>query len=261
MQIAKYDEEGCAFPVAALDKSETRRYLDEYRKVASRLGGSPRPTQLFLLHLFHGWAWELVTHPKILDAVEQVIGPNILVWDSSVFPKPANSGGYVSMHQDGTYWGLSQGEVTTAWVALTESTRANGCMRVLPGSHRLPILPHEDTHADENLLTRGQVVSRQVKESDVVEVELQPGTVSLHHTRLIHGSNANHSDRDRIGYAIRYVSPEVVADKDRYPAILARGRETSGRWSVLQSPPCYKSFEEAHAAQQEAAERHFRDLT
>lgn len=261
MEIARYAERGYAFPVAALDEDETAYFVGGYRRVADRLGGSPRPIELFLLHLFHEWAWRLVTHPKILDAVEQVLGPNILVWDSSVFPKPPGSESFVSMHQDGTYWGLHEGDITTAWVALTASTRASGCMRVAPGSHRLPILPHTDTHAHKNLLTRGQAVQREVAEADIIDIELQPGEVSLHHVRLIHGSGPNTSDQPRIGYAVRYVTPEVKPEIERYPAILARGRETAGHWPLRLDPPNYPGFEEAHAAQQEAARRHLEDLT
>lgn len=259
-KVECYRRDGYAFPVEVLSTAETARFRDSYLELAARLGGAPKPTELFLLHLYHRWAWDLVTHPKILDAVERVLGPNILVWDSSVFPKPAHSSGYVSMHQDGTYWGLQHGEVTTAWVALTDSRPENGCMRVVRGSQRLPILPHDDTRAANNLLTRGQVVRAETQPSEIVDLSLRAGEMSLHHVRIIHGSNANPSGQARIGYAIRYVTPEVVPGSERYPAILARGRDTAGHWIVFDGPPRYDSFEAAHAAQQEAARRHLESL-
>jgi Phytanoyl-CoA dioxygenase (PhyH) len=257
----KYRADGYFSPLDALSAPETARALAGYQQIATRLGGAPKPTQLFLLHLYHRWAWDLVTHPGVVDAVERVLGPNILVWDSSVFPKPSHSMGFVSMHQDGTYWGLEQGEVVTAWVALTDSTRANGCMRVVPGSHQLPIQPHEDTHATDNLLTRGQRVRTASTTDTAVDIELRAGQMSLHHVRLIHGSHANSSDQHRIGYAVRYVTPAVIPARQENPALAVRGRDTAGHWDIRSGPPDYASFDEAHGAQQEAARRHLEELT
>lgn len=257
----RYQQDGYVSPLNALTAAEAARALADYQRIATRLGGEPRPPQLFLLHLFHRWAWDLVRHPRILDAVERILGPNVLVWDSSVFPKPARSKGFVSMHQDGTYWGLEQGEVLTAWIALTESTRANGCLRGVPGSHRLPIQRHEDTHIPENLLTRGQRIAAAGVAEAAVDIELRAGQTSLHHVRLIHGSHANDSDQPRIGYAVRYVTPDVVPERQLHPAVAALGTDTAGHWNLSPGPQEYADFEEAHAAQQEAARRQLETLT
>ena len=256
-----YARLGYASPLPALDAGETARCRDAYLDLAARLGGAPKATQLSLLHLYFDWAWDLTHNPRILDAVERVLGPDILVWSSSVFPKRARDPGYITMHQDGTYWGLSEGAVTTAWVALTPSTRENGCMRVVAGSHLRDYLPHNETRAEHNLLTRGQEVAVDVAEQNITDIVLQPGEMSLHDVRIIHGSNANPSDTPRIGYAIRYVTPQVETHRDDHPAVLVRGRDASGRWPLFEGPPAYASVEEALAAHQAAAQEHLRALT
>ena len=160
----------------------------------------------------------------MLDAVEQVIGPNILVWGSSFFIKEPQNPSFVSWHQDSTYWGLEPADIVTAWVALSESIHENGAMRVIPGSHKLDQAPHRDTFAADNLLSRGQEIMVEVDESKAVELRLQPGEMSLHHVRLIHGSEPNPSTKRRIGFAIRYVPTYVrQAAGLRDSATLVRG--------------------------------------
>ena len=258
--ISDYRRLGYACPIAVLAVEEAARHRDAYLDLAARLGGAPKATQLSLLHLYFDWAWELIHNPRILDAVERVIGSDILVWSSSVFPKRARDPGYITMHQDGTYWGLSDGRITTAWVALTPSTRENGCMRVVAGSHLREYLPHRETHAEHNLLTRGQEVQVDVPEEAITDIELAAGEMSLHDVRIIHGSNPNSSESPRIGYAIRYVTPEVRARDADHPAVLVRG-SVSGEWPLFEGPPRYGSVDEALAAHQAAAAEHLRALT
>lgn len=255
-----YERDGYAFPFSVLTPEETSRFRDSYLDLAERLGGSPKATQLSLPHFYYPWAWELITHPRVLDAVETVLGPDILVWASSVFPKKAHDPGYISMHQDGTYWGLEQGEVTTAWIALTESTRENGCMRVAPCTHRQPILPHVETHAEDNLLTRGQEVQAEVAEEQIADIALQPGEMSLHHVKIIHGSNPNQSEKPRIGFAIRYMTPEVRPNEADHAAVLVRGHDGGGHWDLFEGPPNYAGIDLAVAAHQTAAEEHLRAI-
>jgi ectoine hydroxylase-related dioxygenase (phytanoyl-CoA dioxygenase family) len=178
-----------------------------------------------------------VRNPVMLDAVEDLIGPDILCWASGFFIKEAHDPGYVSWHQDSTYWGLSETRVATAWVALAPSTPENGCMRVIPGSHAGAQLAHTDTHAEHNLLTRGQVVDHEVDESGAVEVALEPGEISLHHVRLVHGSEANRSGARRIGYAIRYIPPHLhQLNGPHDSAMLVRGEDRYGHFEHEPSP-------------------------
>ena len=260
-QVNEYRKAGFVHPVDVLDLSEADDYRSRYEQVAALLGGSPKAVQMIQVHRFYPWAWELCTHSAVLDAVESVLGPDILLWSASVFPKPPRDPGFVTMHQDGTYWGLDGGEVTTAWVALTASTRESGCMRLLPGSHRFAILRHEDTHGANNLLTRGQQVQADYDEVDVVDVELRAGQMSLHHVRAIHGSHPNRSDCSRIGLAIRYMTPNVKPEKPGQSAALVRGEDRFGNWHLHTGPPDFRSLESAVREHQAEAAQFVTALT
>jgi non-heme Fe2+,alpha-ketoglutarate-dependent halogenase len=174
-------------------------------------------------HLLFTWADEIVHHPAILDAVEDIIGPNILCWNTNFFIKEPESAGFVSWHQDAAYWGLEPEEVVTAWVALTPSNTVSGCMKVIPGSHKEHHLPHVDTFHRDNLLTRGQEIAVEVNASKAVDVILEPGEISLHDIKLVHGSEPNRSADRRIGLAVRYLPTHVRQTKERDSAMLVRG--------------------------------------
>jgi crotonobetainyl-CoA:carnitine CoA-transferase CaiB-like acyl-CoA transferase len=174
----------------------------------------------------------------MLDAVESVLGPDILLWDSAYVIKEPGNRRFVSWHQDLTYWGLGETDhELTAWIALSPATAASGCMRFVAGSHGQAILPHRDTFAADNMLSRGQEIAVEVDEADAVEVLLQPGQMSFHHGRMFHASGPNRSADRRIGMAIRYVTPEVrqlVGARDY--AMPARGAEQAANW-VAVAPP------------------------
>ncbi|MCC7547822.1 MAG: phytanoyl-CoA dioxygenase family protein [Burkholderiales bacterium] len=224
-QVSAYARDGYHFPVRAMSAEEAGRYRGKLEALERQLGSSVMKTNFRNKpHLALAWADELVRHPRILDAIEDILGPDLLCWSSSLFVKDAHDTGYISWHQDSTYWGLSHPDVITAWIALSPSTRANGCMRVDPGTHLLEQLPHKDTFAADNLLTRGQEVQVEVDERRVVDIELQPGEFSLHHVRIVHGSEPNNSDMRRIGFAIRYIPTylkQLAGPRDS--AMLVRG--------------------------------------
>jgi non-haem Fe2+, alpha-ketoglutarate-dependent halogenase len=259
-QIERYREDGILFPVPVLSPGETARFRAAFEEVADRLGGRPVAQALGHTHAHFRWAYDLATHPAVLDAVEGLLGPDILVWTVSIFPKYPRDPGYISWHQDGTYWGLDSTRVTTAWIALTDSTRDNGCMRVVPGSHRRAILPHRDTYAPDNRLSRGQEIAVTVDERDAVDVVLRAGEMSLHHVNIIHGSNPNPSDGSRIGFAPRFTTPATrQIDGEPPTAVLARGRDAYGHFRLLPGPPTL-GFDAALAAQQEAAGRFLSEI-
>jgi non-haem Fe2+, alpha-ketoglutarate-dependent halogenase len=221
--LRHYREQGYYAPVRAMSPEDAARFRDRLETFEA---GNPdaRAPLRNKSHLVFTWADELIRAPGILDAVESVIGPNILCWGSSFFIKDAHDPGYVSWHQDSTYWGLEPPDIITAWVALSDSVADNGAMRVIPGTHKLDQVSHRDTFAAHNLLSRGQEIAVDVDERQAVALELQPGEMSLHHVRLIHGSEPNPSGRRRIGFAIRYLPTHVrqVAGT-RDSATLVRG--------------------------------------
>jgi non-heme Fe2+,alpha-ketoglutarate-dependent halogenase len=239
-----YQERGYLYPIRVFDRAETAKFrhdFDEYtRQNQERLKALiPRERREIyaLTHLRLPWVYEMVSHPRILDAVEGVIGPDILVWDSGWFVKFAHDPAFVSWHQDGAYWGLRPPKVTTAWVALSESTPENGCMQVMPGTQNVELL-QTDTYDKNNALSRGQEIAlNDVDEPKAVSLILEPGEMSLHHIGIAHGSKANTSDRPRIGIAIRYIAPEVIQEgSERQIVQLVRGQDKYGHFEVVAPP-------------------------
>lgn len=236
-QVDAFGRNGYHFPVHALSADEALAYRRRLELSETTLGGPLRGSLRSKPHLLFTWANELIRHPAILDAVEDIYGPNLLVWSSSFFLKDARDPSYVSWHQDSTYWGLSHPDVVTAWIALSVSIVENGCMRVIPGTHLVDQLPHKDTFAENNLLSRGQEVAVQVNEADAVNIELQPGEFSLHHVRLVHGSDPNRADYRRLGYAVRYIPTYVkqtVGPRDC--ATLVRGVDDYHHFDMEPAP-------------------------
>ena len=234
--VEQYAREGFYFPVPVLSVEEAQCHREKLERVERDLGGPLRGVYRIKPHLLFTWLADLVRHPAILDAVEDVLGPDLLCWNSSFFTKEAQSRGFVSWHQDATYWGLSEPDVVTAWVAFTESTAANGNMRVMPGSHRTQV-PHVDTFHPDNLLSRGQEISVDVDESQAADIILRPGEMSLHHVLMVHGSGANPSLDRRIGFAIRYVPTRVRQTAGpRDSATLVRGTDAFGHFDLEPRP-------------------------
>ena len=234
--IAAYQRDGFYCPVRAMPAADARKYraaLEAHEAIAGKpLQGNWRHKT----HLLFTWADELVHHPRILDAVEDIIGPDILCWTTNFFIKEAASPGFISWHQDSTYWGLEPHDVITAWVAFTRSDLVAGCMKVIPGTHRKDQLPHIDTFHKNNLLSRGQEISVEVDEAHAVPCLLEPGEMSLHHIKLVHGSEPNRSNERRIGFAIRYIPTYVRQTKVRDSAMLARGVDRYGHFDAEPRP-------------------------
>ena len=225
-EVAAYRNNGYHFPVDALSPSEVASFRQKLEDYEARSGGPIQGEMRHRSHVLFAWIDEMIRHPNILDAVEDVLGPDILCWNTSFFIKEARDPGFVSWHQDATYWGLSSADVATAWVAMSPANKVSGCMKFIAGTH-LKQVEHADTFNKDNLLTRGQEIAVEVNESDAVHVELKPGQASLHHVLLFHGSEPNRSDERRIGIAIRYIPThlkQAVGSRDW--ATLVRGKDT-----------------------------------
>lgn len=224
----RYERDGFLFPLTAMTTVEAQDYrerIDAFR-AANPTGRPFKEVVKSKSHLVCLAVFEIVQRPAILDAVEAVLGPDILLWSTGLFLKEANDPAYVSWHQDARYWGLEPYDIVTAWLALTPATVESGAMRFIPGSHSGGLRNHVDTRAENNMLARGQVVQDPVDEEAAVDVLLQPGQFSLHHGSLVHGSAPNRSPEPRYGVAIRYVASHVrpvraAADS----AIVVRGSD------------------------------------
>jgi ectoine hydroxylase-related dioxygenase (phytanoyl-CoA dioxygenase family) len=224
-EISGYRQHGYHFPVNVLSEAEVAEFRGKLEKYEAQTGGPIKGEMRHRSHVLFTWINDMIRHPKILDAVEDVIGPNILCWNTSFFIKEARDPGFVSWHQDATYWGLNSSDVVTAWVAMSPANKISGCMKFVPSTH-LRQVEHEDTFDNNNLLTRGQEIAVKVDEKDAVFVELKPGQASLHHVLLFHGSEPNRSEDRRIGLAIRYIPThlkQAVGQRDW--ATLVRGKD------------------------------------
>ena len=253
-EVARYHRDGFHFPVRVLSATEARSYRDRLEAQERALGGPLSGNMRHKVHILFTWANELARHPRILDAVEDVIGPDILCWSTTFFTKEARSPAYVSWHQDATYWGLSTSDVITAWVAFADAPVESGAMRFWPGSHRRNQLEHRDTFAADNLLSRGQEIAVDVPDGEGVDVPLEAGEMSLHHVLLVHGSGPNTTDDRRIGFAIRYIPPHVRQLKVRDSATLVRGKDPYGNFD-LEPVPRHDLDAAALAAHRDAVER------
>jgi len=257
--VDAYNRDGYVFPIDVLTAAEVadcRNRLETYERTAGGpIGGNLRQKP----HLLFPWINDVMRHPNILDAVESVLGPDLLVWGTSFFIKEANDPGYVSWHQDSTYWGLSAPDVTTIWLALSPANEVSGAMKFLPGTQHTQV-GHRDTFHKDNLLSRGQELEVKVDESKAVLAALEPGQASLHHVMLFHGSAPNRSQDRRIGLAIRYIPTrlrQIAGDHDS--ATLVRGVDRYGNFE-LEPAPKADCDAEAVAVHKRLTEQHARTL-
>ena len=239
-----YADRGYYFPIRVLSNEETsyfqKQYFDFHERNRPALEKLPAKEQYKILSETHAalnWVYRLASHPRVLDTVSTILGPNLMIWGSRWFTKMPGDKTYITWHQDATYWGLHPPDVTTAWIALSDSVPENGCMRVVPETHKLGMLPQTETFAPDNALSRGQEIAVAVDESQAVDIVLHPGEMSLHHIGIVHGSNANTSGTPRVGLAVRYISTAVVQDgEERSFAMLVRGRDEFGNFDLIEPP-------------------------
>lgn len=232
-QLDQYQRDGIVFPIKVFSSNEASFFRSALESIAADCGEASLK-RFDSLHLFFDWAYSLVTHAGLLNAVEGLLGNNILVDGTLVFYKPPHDTSYVSWHQDSVYSGWNLTPSTSAWIALTPSHPANGCMRVIPGSHKQGLLDHANVPEGPNLLRRGEQVDVVVDESRAVDVLLQPGEMSFHHSTIIHGSNPNPSAEPRIGFIVRFVTNEFT---NRGRALLrVRGAGDCSHLSLAEPP-------------------------
>lgn len=225
-QVAAYERDGFCFPVDVLDPAEVRQHRGELEAWERAQGAPIDFPEKSKSYLLFDWADRLVHHPRILDAVEDLIGPDILVYHSTLFLKEANTPAFVRWHQDSAYFYLEPHLHVTAWVALSEASVRAGCMRALPGSHRWGAFEHDDRPEPMNMIRRGQGISDRFDHETGTFMPLQAGQMSLHHTDLVHASGANDNDDRRIGFAISYIPAHVQPTGSIRPsALCVRGRD------------------------------------
>lgn len=235
-QIVQYRRDGYVCPVPVMPAAEAAALRRKLEAFEATQGGRLEPGQRSRAFLLFKWLDDLIRDPRVLDPIEQLIGPNILCWSTIFWIKDAGSKSFVSWHQDNTYWGLSSRNVVTAWFAISDASVEAGCMKVMPGTHTGAALAHEDTYDEDNMLTRGQSI-RGLDESRAASMPLRAGEMSLHNYCLAHGSGPNLSRDRRIGVSMHFMPPEtkqVVGTWDC--AALVRGADRFGHFAHTPIP-------------------------
>lgn len=239
-QLHSYREDGFVKPIRAFSPERTVELREDIERIERECADSVDINQYFRVNgqIVIPLLYEMTRTEAVLDAVESVLGPNLLVWSCELFIKEAGSEKIVSWHQDMTYWGMGGSDKqATAWIAITNVSEEAGCMRFVPGSHKQQLVPHIDKFSEDNLLSRGQEVAVDVDEDDAVLDDLAPGEMSIHHGRIFHASGPNLSSDRRIGVAIRYVAPDLERSASgRDFATLVRGVDKCGNW-INAAPP------------------------
>jgi non-heme Fe2+,alpha-ketoglutarate-dependent halogenase len=230
-ELAAYQRDGVVFPLRALPAARTSALMRTFEELEDSLGGRPEPTRW--TNLCFPWAFDLTMEPDVLDSVEALLGPDIIVMGTIILCKHPGHDAYVAWHQDGVYSGADAVPALSAWIALADSTPANGCMRVIPGTHR-DLLPHRDVADPANLLRAGRMLAEPVDEGRAVDIVLRAGEMSLHHDRVVHGSRANRGSEKRVGFVVRYTTPQA---RDRgFPMVRARGTAPCPHLTLVERP-------------------------
>lgn len=258
-QVNEYKEQGFLSPIDLISESDTvalREQLEEAERLhPEHINAENRNNA----HLVFEFLDSLAFHSTLLDIVEDLIGPDFSLWGSVLFIKDPGSRHFVSWHQDATYMGMTSNNFVTPWIALSPSNRDTGCMSMIPGSHKSQIKPHDDTFAENNILTRGQVV-KDVDESVAVDLILKPGQMSLHHGEIVHGSQPNLSSERRVGFALQsYMSNEITQHigKNMWLPVRGKGRDES---DVVQLSRPLSSMDASAVKQRDVVNQNFGDI-
>jgi len=258
--VKMYRAQGFTSAVDALAPEETRRYRAELEAWEASMGHTLDFPEKSKSYLLFDWADAIVHHPKVLDAVEDLIGPDILVYHSTMWIKEAQSPSYVLWHQDGAHFYLDPPRHVTAWVALSDATVEAGCMHMIPGTHTRGWLEHYDAPHGHNMIRRGQGL-RGFEDQTGIPVPVLAGQLSLHHTMTVHSSGANNSGDRRMGFGISFIPTDVRPTGRATPsALLVRGQDRYSHFLPEQRLRPGTEMSEAAVAAHRHANALFRSL-
>jgi hypothetical protein len=253
IQVKEFDQNGFLFPIDAYTTEEAAGLHSKFIAMEDHLGHEPQKKFRVKAHLPFPWLCDVVRNEKLLDAIEDILGPNILCWGASFFTKKANDPRFVSWHTDSFYYGLEPAETVTAWLAFNDATVESGCVQYIPGTHKGPPAVHEIRMHENNLVQQGQTVV-DVPEDKAVFAEVNAGQVVLHHESVVHSSGPNNANHPRVGFSIHYVAPHVKETRfDGATAMLVRGDNVSDNWGIDPEPEhdydpaCITSMEDTRA--------------
>jgi len=245
-EINQYNEKGYLAPIDALNKDEANEVKDEIEFIEKKWPNELEGLGRNYVHLISPIFDKAVHNSKILDAVESIIGKNILACGTTLFIKDPDEKGFVSFHQDAKYIGLEPHNWVTAWIAITDANEENGCMRMWTGTHKTDLKHHSEKfdYGTGNLLTRGQTVEN-VPLNETEPVILNAGQMSLHHPKIVHGSGVNKSKERRMGFVIQsYIGSNVDQVLGKIYVQQARGNDTFNYHEHVERPK--KTMEESN---------------
>jgi len=235
-QLKQYEDKGYVAPIDVLSKEEAKEIRDEIEHIEKKWPEELEGIGRNYVHLISPVFNNICCKEKILDAVESIIGKNILICGTTLFIKNANEKGFVSFHQDAKYIGLEPYNWVTAWIAVTDANEENGCMRMWPGSHKETLKDHNQKFDENNLLTRGQTIEN-VPIYETNPVILKAGQMSLHHPKVVHGSGLNKSKDRRIGFVVQsYIGTNVDQVLGKIYVQLARGKDSFNLHENVKKP-------------------------
>jgi non-haem Fe2+, alpha-ketoglutarate-dependent halogenase len=263
-QAASYRHNGFLYPIPALTPADIATCLAGLDRLESELGAPVADADIkWRSHAYAHSPWfnELVRHPRILDAIEDVIGPDILVWTSTFFIKEPHSETFAAWHQDGAYFGLEPSEQVCAWVALTDASKEAGCMEMLSSRGAPRMLQHTPMGLRHSINRAGQTIVEQFDKSNPTAMALKAGEFSLHHEFAVHRSAPNNASHRRVSIGINYLPPHVrVNGPVRLKAMLVRGADRYGYWDLI-DPPASERDAAALATHLQVSERYRENYT
>jgi hypothetical protein len=258
-QVDSYRYNGFMFPVPALTPDEVATCLAGLQRFEQELGSPVAEADVkWRSHAYAHSPWfnTLIRHKRILDAIEDVIGPNILVWTSTFFIKEPHSPTFAAWHQDGTYFGLEPKEQVCAWVALTDASEQAGCMEQLSSRGAPRQYNHAALGLANSINRAGQTIMEAFDQSNPVAMALRAGEFSLHHELAVHRSAPNHASHRRVGIGLNYIPTHVRVDSPvRCKAMLVRGEDRYGHFDLI-DPPSVERDAAALAVHQQVSDRY-----
>ena len=230
---SQFKKDGFFSPLRLIDKSTASSYREILETVEQKTGPL---NYRYKIHNVLDIAYKLATNKELLDSVEALLGPNILLYNTSFVIKEPHSKTHISWHQDLTYWGFNDDKQVAAWIALSDATEENGCMHMIPGSHKVGQLPHKTTKDSNNLLHHGQTIEG-VSEEQSRCIPLKAGEASLHHGWTMHTSYPNKGDDRRIGLTINYISTDMFQTQTEHDSVmLVRGVDHYNHFKIDKPP-------------------------
>ena len=247
-----FQKQGILYPIRVMSAGDADAYRQQCDSLEAEMGGKPRTVEVRQMHLHFRWAYQLATDPRVLDAVEDLLGENLVIWATELFAKhPQDRAVSIGWHRDGPYMGLDPERTLTAWIALSPSNVENGCMRFAREADRKR---RADWALRSSHLAGDGHQARKPPDAETSPVVLEAGEMSLHDVYVLHGSEANQGGAKRVGFAVRFTTPEARPAVDRPPAILARGADRYGYFDL--QPPPSSDEQDALVHMRQSARRH-----